>query len=123
MRHFFMDMERLKRKAKESLDSGVVNLKRWWSRKYELPANHKLFTSQSIAALHQEQYEDLYAQRVDIMADIENRTGDQALLLTQLNSINRALGEETQSQDDLFDQWEKDIEEGRTPDLDAQIGA
>lgn len=71
----------------------------------------------------QEMFEDLLFRREEIEKSLEDRTGgDRQTLMRQLAIINGVLGEE-ETEDDLFDQWERDIEEGRTPDLDAMPGS
>jgi hypothetical protein len=82
-----------------------------------------LFVSQSVAEVTQDMYEDLLFKREEIQQDLENASGGAAdELLHRLNAINKVLGYDAQVQDDLFDEWEKALEEGRIPDLDAQPG-
>ena len=99
-------------------------MKRWWSEKYNLPPNHKLFESQSLAEIELEMYEDLLTRKQSIESELHedqremNRAEE---LITQLNAIKRALGEKDEVVvDPLIDQWEKDLEEGRIPDLEAK---
>lgn len=91
--------------------------------KYKLPASHELFQSQSFAELTQEMYEDLYYRKSELESALESgeKDIDREGLLTQLNGVNRALGETEESYDPLVDQWERDIAEGRTPDLNADV--
>lgn len=78
---------------------------------------------QSVAEVTQDMYEDLLFQKEEVEQDLENARGGSAdVLLNRLNAINRVLGLECQVQDDLFDQWERDLEEGRVPDLEAKPG-
>jgi hypothetical protein len=67
-------------------------------------------------------YEDLYVKKAELedALDDEGLGKERQALQTQYVSVCRALGEETETlQDPLVDQWEKDLAEGRMPDLDA----
>lgn len=119
----FSDGERLKARAQKSLDDGMVQIKRWWTERYKLPPNHELFTTLSLAEHMQDMYEDLMFRREEIQHSLEEGDGDQKTLLQQLTIVNKALGDKQESEDDLFDQWERDLEEGRIPDLDAMPGS
>jgi len=101
----------------------VAHLKHWWAKKYRLPPNHDLFENQSIAELNLEFYEDLFVRRKEIMEEMEDQDvkGDSLdRLFKQLNAINRILGFEEQSGDPLIDEWERDLAEGRIPDLEKR---
>lgn len=70
-----------------------------------------------------EMYEDLYEQVRDIetqLADEMTPMRERTTLAARLRKLSRALGEKEEISDDpLVDQWERDLEEGRIPDLDA----
>jgi hypothetical protein len=100
----------------------MTGIKRWWVNKYKLPPNHPLFLERSLSEWTLEMYEDLFAQRSEVESELEEGDGETEELLQRLNAINRALGDEELPQDDLFDQWERDVEAGRIPDLDASPG-
>ena len=122
----FSDGKRLKARAKKSLDDGLAQIKRWWSERYKLPPNHELFMNQSLAEHTQEMYEDLMFKRDDIRRNLESgghSSEESQALLEQLNVINKALGDDEEVQDTLFDEWERELEEGRIPDLNAQPGS
>lgn len=105
-------------KAKQSVETGYGQVKRWWVKKYKLPPNHELFESQSIAELTMEMYEDMLLRKQEIMEDLETATTKQAgELYRQLNSINSILGEGETVQDELIDRWERELESGILPDL------
>lgn len=98
-------------------------MKRWWTKKYNLPSNHKLFVSQTIAELNLEFYEDLLVRRKEIMEDLDDpeiKSEAKDIMFKQLNSINNALGFEAMSSDPLIDEWERDLEMGRIPDLEKR---
>lgn len=76
-----------------------------------------------MAEVTQDMYEDLLFQREEILGDLERASGGASdSLMSRLNAINKVLGYEQQVQDDLFDEWERALDEGRVPDLDAQPG-
>ena len=110
----------LKARARNNVEKGNARLKRWWSEKYKLPANHDLFVNQSEAQLMLEYYEDLYARKQDIEKDLESNESDRSLL-SQLNAIGKALGEEDMEKDDLWDKWERELEAGLIPDLNEGL--
>lgn len=121
MRLPFGDSERRKGEAKKAVDLGIAQVKRWWINKYNLPPNHELFQNQSMAELTQEMYEDLYCKRSELesLLDSNDPDIDRNNILEQLNGVNKALGEQEEVEDPLAAQWEKDLEEGRIPDLNA----
>lgn len=122
MRLPFADSERLKREAKKSVNSGLARIRRWWVGKYKLPPSHELFQNQSLAELTQEMYEDLFFKKAELEDILENDDREnRENILEQLNVLNKALGEEYIVSDPLVAQWEKDLEEGRIPDLDAKV--
>ena len=108
-----------------NLKTGMARLRRWWAGKYKLPPNSALFMEQTQAELSQEMFEDLMMRRDELRVQLEDgdSDGEGSRLLEEINSINKILGYDTEVQDDLWDQWERDIEEGRVPDLDAMPGA
>ena len=118
-----------RQQAKRNVDSGLAGLKRWWTNKYKLPPDHKLFTEQSMAALNLEMFEDLWLREAELA---ERASSDEGMVLNevqaQLQEIRRALGiledfgvAKVTGTDPLVDQWERDIAAGRTPDLDAKV--
>lgn len=94
---------------------------RWWSEKHKLPPNHELCVSQSVAEIAVEMYEDLYHRKSMLEYELEEatRVDEQSSITNQLSKISEALGEEGPEtfRDDLIDKWEKEIAEGKTPDL------
>lgn len=76
----------------------------------------------SLAEHTQEMYEDLMFRRDEIEKSLEEGSGDKQALMRQYSIINSVIEGKEESEDDLFDQWERDLEEGRIPDLDAMPG-
>jgi len=115
-------MRRVRRRAEREVESGLASLKRWWSSKYKLPPNHTLFLEQSVAELNQEMIEDLLVRKRDLIAalgDEDQPIKEQQELSRQLRGVLTALGDPVETGDELVDQWERDLEEGRVPDLEA----
>ena len=114
-------MGRVRRRAEREVKGGIAGLRRWWSQKYKLPPNHPLFLEQSVAELNQEMVEDLLIRKREVEAELENedtRMSERQELSRQLRALNEALGEPPETGDELIDQWEKDLEEGRVPNLE-----
>lgn len=96
-------------------------MKKWWTNKYKLPANHDLFVGQSESELALEMFEDMLLRKQEILDDLETSDSKNANeLYRQLNALNAALGEGEIVQDDLVDRWEKELEQGITPDLNER---
>lgn len=115
-------MRRVRQRAEREIESGIAVLKRWWTQKYKLPPNHSLFLDQSVTELNQEMLCDLLVRKREILAELKNedtRMRERQELIRQLHVVNEALGDPDEAEDDLIDQWEKDLEEGRTPDLEG----
>jgi hypothetical protein len=121
MRLCFSAEDNLLAKAKENVKIGFGQLKRWWTKKYKLPANHELFVNQSEAELALEMFEDMLLRKQEILDELETAdTKHSNELYQQLNALNVALGEAEVVQDDLVERWEKELEQGITPDLNAR---
>lgn len=115
-------MRRVRQRAEREVESGLSSLKRWWSGKYKLPPNHALFLEQSVAELNQEMIEDLLVRKRELLAalaDEDQSIKEQQELSRQLRAVLAALGDPIDTGDELVDQWEQDLEEGRVPDLEA----
>lgn len=126
MRLRFQDTERLKREAKENVQSGLAGLRRWWSKKYKLPPNHGLFVGQSVGDLNLEMFED-WMLRIE---EIEKALEDKSYMFNveqirdmqrEMNELLGALEDEPVVEDDLIDKWERELEAGVTPDLNEGL--
>lgn len=87
-----------------------------------MPPNHTLFLEQSVAELNQEMIEDLLVRKRDLTTALEDEDQsikEQQELSRQLRAVLTALGDPVETGDELIDQWERDLEEGRVPDLEA----
>lgn len=124
MRLRFSDLRKLKQKAKEEVESGLAKLKNWWVGKYKLPWNHELFQSRSIGGLNLEMYEDLYLRKEELEDELENASGKEYTEISKrLNAIYRALdtdNDEGYEDDPLIAKWERELEEGKAPDLEEK---
>ena len=79
-----------------------------------------MFTSQTAAELKLEMFEDLLSQREEILEKLEIATDrhERTNLREHLQSINEVFNYEVDAgEDDLIDEWERDLAEGRVPDL------
>ena len=121
MSRSFSDGATMRARAERNLRDGTLFRRRWWTRKYELPPNHPLFLERSVADLQQEMCEDLLWRRKEIMREIEEEGDKGDVLKQELDRVNEALGGEAVVVDDLWDQWEADLEAGREPDLEAGL--
>lgn len=74
---------------------------------------------QSMSELTLEMFEDMLIKKQEIMEALENADTKQTnALYEQLNVINEALGEKAQVQDELIEQWERELAAGIMPDLE-----
>lgn len=122
MRLRFSDLQVLRKIAKDEVEKGLGKLKNWWTHKYQLPATHTLFTDRSVASLNIEMFSDLYIKRDDLQREFENATGKEAnLLAKQINEIDSILEDTEYTDDPLIDKWEKELMEGKIPDLTEKM--
>lgn len=66
-------------------------------------------------------YEDMLLRKQEILDELETadtKTANE--LYRQLNALNVGLGEDEAVQDDLVERWEKELEQGKIPDLNAR---
>lgn len=120
MRPTFMASERLRRKARQSLESGLVQIRRWWCEKYNRPSNDPLFLGRSMAEHQQEMIEDLCWRKRELETELATGTsGDTTLAVKQLAAIDKALGEKKSGvRDKLAEKWTEQFMRGEIPDLD-----
>lgn len=87
-----------------------------------MPPTHPLFVEQSIAELRLEMFEDTLVQREKILDKLKSATGAERIeLRDRLSEINKMFEYEAdQGEDDLIDEWENDLAEGRIPDLNKR---
>lgn len=110
----------MKAQARRNLENSDERIRRWWCRKYNAPSNDPRFLSRSIAEWTIELLEDTYERREEVRQQIESgqvRFSDGEAMLRKLSE---ALGEQPEGFDPLIDEWERDLAEGRVPDLDKE---
>jgi hypothetical protein len=110
----------LKAQAQRNLENSDARIRRWWCRKYSSPATDPRFTGRSIAEWTIELLEDTYERREEVKHQIESgqvKFSDGEAILRRLSE---ALGEQPTGYDPLIDEWERDLAEGRVPDLDKR---
>jgi hypothetical protein len=71
-------------------------------------------------------YEDIYEQKVDLEKQLEDdalKLEERRSISERLRSIYKALGEKdlTQGEDPLADKWDREWEQGITPDFDETL--
>jgi hypothetical protein len=119
-RRRFSDDETIRARAKQNVADGIHRLRRWWTNKYKLPSSHPSFQNATLPDLMIEFYEDLHEERETLEArrrrsKLEDHERD------RLTSIQGILdGEAIEFGDPLIEKWEREIAEGRIPDLDEE---
>ena len=86
-----------------------------------MPPNHELFVSRTAADLQLEMLEDLAQRREELRAQLDQRGADVDRIMEQMNLINEVFGDVPEVWDPLIDKWEKELAEGKIPDLDEQV--
>lgn len=109
-----MDTKQLKRKAKEQAKSELGFFKTWWAKKYQTPPT-KEFLDMSSGELALEVYTDLYTRLFDMQLEYEERPTSK--LMHEIEHLQEVLGEKIATNDELIDKWERELEQGLTPDL------
>ena len=81
-----------------------------------------------MAELSIEMYEDLYARRDEVMRSLKDVSGakERLDLMEALQGLDEALGERREADEDgpmitgdpLVDKWERELAEGKMPNLD-----
>ena len=123
MRLYFLDVSRLRKEATSNVESGMAGLRRWWSRKYKLPPNHELFTSQNMGDLNLEMFEDWILRRKELEKLLAENSYSYSAeqvkeMEREINELGKALGEDyIEYKDELIDKWERELEDGLIPDL------
>lgn len=114
-------MTRLQRQAEKNLSQGLTRIRRWWSKKYNRPPTDPMFAGQTLAELNLEMLEDFLVERQRIIKLLDEGIRDleeRAELHDRLGEINELFGYEVDlGEDPLIDEWERDLESGRVPDL------
>lgn len=97
-----------------------MRVREWWCKRYNLPPNDARLLDQSLPELTQQMIEGQLQRRSEIKWLLENQEdgSDNAALYKELNALNEFLGFPADVQDDLFDKWERELAEGKMPDLD-----
>jgi hypothetical protein len=122
MRRPFSDVERIRKEARVSHSTFESRVRRWWTRKYKLPASSALFLEQRFAELLQEFFEDLWSE-YEILKEVFDKEGRlEALEHARLLELEKALLDaRTELQDPLIEKWERELREGRMPDLEEDL--
>jgi hypothetical protein len=122
MRRPFSDVERIRKEARTTHSTFESRVRRWWTRKYKLPPTSPLFLEQRFANLLQEFFEDLWGE-YEVLKEVIDKEGrleplDHARLIELENAL---LDATTELHDPLIEKWERELREGRVPDLDEGL--
>jgi hypothetical protein len=100
---FVVEEKKLREIARKNIEEPEWQelLRRWWTKKYQLPRTSSYFQDATVEELIVEYLEDLFEE--DKVAMYTHRDGKGRTYL--------------KTGDPVFDQWEKDHAEGKTPDL------
>jgi hypothetical protein len=123
--------------------SGDATLRAWWAKKYQLPPTHPGFVDRSIAHHRQELFEDLMMERDELIRQLDpsldpsevemsemgaqQRQQYKDALRKRLRDVKKAIsGEEkfdplSETGDEVFDQWERELEAGKMPEGFAPV--
>jgi hypothetical protein len=100
----------------------MAGLRRWWIKKYQLPPHHPLFLQRSVAEHLQEIEEDLLLLRDDLESELEESPqSERGDINKRLVRVRQALGEKEASTDPLVDKWERELADGKVPDLYEEL--
>ena len=117
MSSFFGNMDRLRRKAKKNIQTNDYMIRKWWVDKYKRPTNDPLFTTRSWVEWQLEMFEDMHAERERIVEKLEAGEIEAKVAMPALDALNKILGDD-KVLDPLADKWERELAEGKMPDLD-----
>jgi hypothetical protein len=110
-------MDRLRRKAKKNVHTNDYMIRKWWVEKYKRPTNDRLFMTRSWAEWQIEMFEDMYSERERIADRFRDGDIDSKVAMPALAALNNVL-DDSVSIDPLADKWERELAEGKLPNLD-----
>ena len=101
-------------------------IQRWWVDKYTLPPNHELYQQRAPADLVREFYTDLFARRDELKEMAKTLpTKERAETQKQIDALEEVLGIKLAADgpmvtgDPWIDRMERELFEGRVPDLES----
>ena len=103
------------------MTSPLERIKQWWRDKYNLPTNHELFQTSTWTELQMEMFQDLARRREELRQHLEDQAYDSSKTIEAINSINEVFGDPREVWDPLVDKWERELAEGKIPDLDETL--
>jgi hypothetical protein len=95
-----LQLAQLEARKKITKPTDLQRLERWWSTKYKLPSNHKLFQERSFFEHLVEYFEDYYTNN-----PVEANRNEDGII--QFKDTG----------DPLLDKWNEEIAEGKAPDF------
>lgn len=117
----FSDGSQLRWRALHDQNPALEQVKRWWVNKYQLPTSHPTFQNLTLAEMQLEMLQDFAHRRVELRGLLGEKGYDADYLTGQINAINEVFGDSMESWDPLVDKWEREIAEGKVPDLNEQL--
>lgn len=112
-------------KAKSNIESGKTRWIHWWCKKYNLPPNHELLQSRTLPDLELEFLEEILLERADLVDQLSkiSELSTRSQLSSKLAKLNKILEDapDEESDDPLIDKWEKELDEGKIPDLNEGL--
>lgn len=67
-------------------------------------------------------FEDMLVQRSELRDRMKDETNAKVrgVILESISAINKAFGEASETEDALVDEWERELAEGKIPDLERK---
>lgn len=113
-------MERLRGRAKKNVQTNDYMIRRWWVEKYHRPTNDPLFMTRCWVEWQIEMFEDMHTERDRIIERLKDGELEAKTAQAALDSLNKILGDDV-AFDPLADKWERELAEGKMPDLDEVL--
>ena len=96
----------------------VEILRRWWSKKYNLPRNHDLLQRMTFAELFEEYLEDKTEELASLKARMDTADSIDQPMRDRVRALEELLGLPiSETRDPMIAKWEEEFARGETPDL------
>ena len=125
MRPSFSDSQRLKTQALEEAegDGDFTFLRQWWAERYKRPPNDPSLERLTPAELELAMYRDLISRKKELESQLENSAPgvNRTKIVDAIGEIDELMTGVNSAADPLIDKWEREIAEGKIPDLDEML--